>query len=378
MIIDDFLKAFNKVVPLAAVGYAKDAVGVQVGYDRNAKLHKVLLAYEITDEVIDEALEYQTNLIVCYHPLIFPNISSLTDSTRTGALLRRLIKHDIALYVIHTALDTHPEYGTSRLMADALGLQNIRTILPLQELLEKIVVFVPKESTASVREAMWKAGAGEISNYSECSFSAEGLGTFRGSEGTSPAIGKPLIHESVDEVRLEMICECWNSALVIEMMKSAHPYQEVAYDRYSLKNSHPKFGMGSIGERSEFKSLGEVLAAVSEVFGTPTLRHNGANKEGFLKVAMVGGAGMEYYGGAKSKGADVFITSDIRYHEFHKALNDNVLLIDAGHAETERFVTDGMLKAAKTACNFVNLHNERAETFVIRSRVSPNVVRYYQ
>ncbi len=378
MKIAEFLKAFNEVVPLSAVGYAKDAVGLQVGYERSAELNKVLIAYEITDEVIDEAIASEANLIICYHPLIFPNISSVTDSTRTGTLIRRLIKSDIALYVIHTAFDTHPEFGTSRLMADALGLNSVRPLVPLTDLLEKIVVFVPKDNANTVQEAMWKAGAGNISDYDECSFSGDGIGTFRGNAESNPTIGKPLVRESVDEVRLEMICEKWKAANIIEMMNAVHPYEEVAYDRYPLMNSHPKFGMGSIGEWSESKSFDEALKLISKTFGTSVLRHNGAKKASYKRVAMVGGAGMEYYSSVRSQGADIFITGDIRYHEFYKALHDNVLLVDAGHAETERFVTSGMLKAANDACNVVNLHNERAQSLVIESNVSPNVVRYYQ
>jgi dinuclear metal center YbgI/SA1388 family protein len=378
MKIAEFIKAFNAVIPLAAVGYAKDAVGLQVGYEPDAQLRKVLLAYEVTEDVIDESVQAGANLIVSYHPLIFPNISSVTDSTRTGFLIRKLIKNEIALYVIHTAFDTHPEFGTSKLMADALHLQRIRPIIPLHELLEKIVVFVPSASLKKVQDAMWEAGAGNIGNYDECSFSGEGNGTFRGNENSNPAIGKPLVRETVDEVRLEMICERWKSAVVTEKMIEAHPYEEVAYDRYPLINAHPKFGMGCIGQWGEGKSLENSLALVGIMINPSVLRHNDVAKEHYRRIAVLGGAGMEYYPAAKTQGADIFITGDVRYHDFHRAQHDNVLLIDAGHAETERFVTGGMLKAALRAYNVVNLHNETVQPMVIQSVVSSNVVRYYQ
>ena len=377
MKIAEFLKAFNQVVPLAAIGYAKDAVGLQVGFEKNAEIRKVLLAYEITDEVIEEALQVNANLILSYHPLIFPDISSVSDSTRTGSLVRKLVRNDIALYVIHTAFDTHPEFGTSRLMADALGLTGIRSLVPLGDLLEKIVVFVPKDSANKVQEAMWEAGAGNIGNYDECSFSGRGIGTFRGNETSDPAIGKPLVRESVDEVRLEMICERWKISYVIEKMIAVHPYEEVAYDRYPLRNTHPKFGMGSIGEWSQSRNFDEALFDIGKVFGTPVLRFNNAGKEGYKTIAVLGGAGMEYYPAARSNQADIFITGDIRYHDFYRALHDKILLIDAGHAETERLVTDGMLKAAIAAFNVVNLHNKTTQSLVVKSAVSPNVVSYY-
>jgi len=378
MKIAEFLKAFNEVVPLAAIGYAKDAVGLQIGYEKHSELTKVLLAYEITDEVISEAIGITASLIISYHPLIFPNISSVTDSTRTGTLIRKLIKNDIALNVIHTAFDSHPDFGTSRLMAEALELDNIRSIVSHNDLLEKIVVFVPKENAAQVQDAMWQAGAGNIGNYDECSFSGDGTGTFRGNENTNPAIGKPLVREFVNEIRLEMICEKWKISDVIQAMTAAHPYEEVAYDRYPLNNSHPGFGMGSIGEWSEGKNLNDALHQIKKIFGTSVLRHSGVLKDKYRRVAMVGGAGMEYYSSARSQGAEIFITGDIRYHDFYRAQHDGVLLVDAGHSETERFVTAGMLKAAMAACNVVNLHTEEAKKIVVPSAIRPNAVQYYQ
>jgi dinuclear metal center YbgI/SA1388 family protein len=375
--ITEYIKAFNEIVPLSTVGYAKDAIGLQVGLEKNAELQKILLTYEITEEVIDEALAAKANLIISYHPLIFPNVSSVTESTRTGSLVRRLIKNDIALYVIHTAFDSNPDFGTSKLMADALDLKNIRPLVPHNGLLQKIVVFVPKENLGAIQEAMWNAGAGNISNYDECSFSGEGLGTFRGNEFTNPAIGKPQVRESVNETRLEMIVENWKSESVIRAMKSAHPYEEVAYDVYPLSNSHPRFGMGSIGQWTDGKSFDAVLDHVRNTFKTNALRHNGVIKDSYRHAAMVGGAGMEYYSAARSAGADIFITGDIRYHDFLRAQHDDVLLVDAGHAETERFVTAGMLKAAGRAANVVNLHTDEVQKLIIQSAVSPNVVQYF-
>ena len=174
-----------------------------------------------------------------------------------------------------------------------------------------------------------------------------------------------------------MICESWKSRGVIEKMIAAHPYEEVAYDRYPLNNAHPKFGMGSIGEWSKPKNLQESLAEIASIFRIPMLRHNGIEKDQYKRIAVLGGSGMEYYSAARSQGADIFITGDIRYHDFYRAEHDKVLLVDAGHSETERFVTGGMLKAAMLAFNVVNLHNETPQSHVIESALSPNVVRYY-
>ena len=377
MRIVDFLTALGDALPLAAKGYAKDAVGLQIGFEKDAKLNTALVAYEITEEVIDEALDLKANLIICYHPLIFPHISSVSESTRTGSLVRKLIKNDIALYVVHTALDSNAEFGTSKLLVDFLGLSDVTVITPLSDVLEKIVVYVPAGSASILKEAMWAAGAGEIGNYDECSFSTVGIGTFRGNAFTNPTVGKPLHQESVEEVRLEMICERWKSPAILEKMFEAHPYEEVAFDRYPMSNAHPEFGMGSIGNWSEPKNYDEVLTLIKSVVGTSVLRHNGLKKSEYSRVACVGGSGMEYYAAAKSKQADVFVTGDIHYHDFHRALHDDILMIDAGHSETERFVIQGMLKACEAACYSLNLRDKRAESLVIASTVSPNVVRYY-
>jgi hypothetical protein len=247
MLIRTFLSAIGQTLPLRSAGYEKDAVGLQVGYPKDAELRKALIAYEVTSEVVDEAIANGANLIVSYHPLIFPNVSAITDATRTGTLLTKLIKNDIALYVVHTAFDANPEFGTSRLMADTLGLVNIKPLAPLNNLLEKIVVFAPEGDAASVQDAMWRAGAGYISNYDECSFTIDGEGTFRGNAESNPTIGKPLQRERLREKRIEMIVEKWRTPNVIAAMLEAHSYEEVAYDVYPLLNGHPKYGMGSIG-----------------------------------------------------------------------------------------------------------------------------------
>jgi dinuclear metal center YbgI/SA1388 family protein len=376
MKLTQLITALGKTLPLRSAGYEKDAVGLQVGFAKDVELTKALVAYEVTDDVVAEAIEHGANLIISYHPLIFPNVSSITDSTRTGALLTKLIKNDIALYIVHTAFDANPEFGTSRLMADALGLANIKPLAPLANLLEKIVVFAPEAEANTVQEAMWLAGAGHISNYDECSFTTEGEGTFRGNATSNPTIGTPLVRESLREVRIEMIAEKWKTPRVISAMIEAHSYEEVAYDVYPLTNGHPHFGMGSVGELSVLMTSDDFLKDVKRIFGTPTLRHNGVGKS-ISKVAMLGGSGMEYYSAARASGADCFITGDIRYHDFYRAAHDGILLIDAGHAETERFVTEGLMRAVLKSMRGGESGDETLKKFVINSRRKSNIVHYY-
>lgn len=375
LVIKDVLSQLSAFLPLQSAGYDKDAVGLQIG-EASTEVRKILVVYEVTSEVIDEAEQVGANLIISYHPLIFPSLTAVTDSTRTGALVARLIRSGIVLYVVHTAFDTNQEFGTSRQMADALGLLMPKTLSPLVGLLEKIVVFVPKISASEVQEAMWKAGAGNIGNYDECSFAVEGEGSFRGGINTNPTIGAPLVREKVNEVRLEMITEKWKSWKIIRAMIAAHPYEEVAYDIYPLTNPHPMFGMGTVGVLPDALSLDALLKKVKSAFGTVSLRHNGVNRP-IKKVAMVGGAGMDYYSAAKSVGADVFITGDVRYHDFYRAEHDNILLIDAGHAETERYVTKGIMAIMGKVIESANWSDENIKNIVTASRLRPNIVHYY-
>ncbi|HYM19603.1 MAG TPA: Nif3-like dinuclear metal center hexameric protein [Candidatus Kapabacteria bacterium] len=377
MLISELLGALSKTFPLSSAGYEKDAVGLQIGYDNGVKLTKALIAYEVTDEVATEAIDIGANLIIAYHPLIFPSVSAITDTTRTGALTRLLIKKNIALYVLHTAFDAHSELGTSALMASALGLVNCKALAPLDSRLEKIIVFVPTADAAKVQEAMWAAGAGHIGNYDEASFSVEGTGTFRGNEKANPAIGAKLVRENVAESRIEMIVEKWTSAAVIRAMMQAHPYEEVAYDRYPLSNEHPTYGMGTIGELPNEMSVKNFLDLTASTFTTPVLRYNEVSRALISRIALVGGAGMDYYSAALRAGADAFITSDIRYHDFYKAKHDGLLLVDAGHAETERFVRRGMYNAVNGVYKSVDLHREIGDSFVVESRTEPNAVQYY-
>jgi dinuclear metal center YbgI/SA1388 family protein len=278
MSISEFLIALESVVPLTAVGYDRDAVGLQVGLPEGTELTAALFAYEATREVIAEARQRKANLIVAFHPLIFPNIDAVTDATRTGALIRELVKSDIALYIQHTAFDTQPEFGTSRLMAQALKLEDIQTLAP----------------------------------------------DFR----------QPIPHN----------------------------------------------GMGAIGTLSNALNREDFFSVVAKTFQTPVLRHNSQGPDRISNVAVLGGAGMQYYENARSQQADAFITADVRYHDFHRADHDKILLLDAGHAETERFVAQGMVKAARKALEMNQNGKDAVEsldTLLLQAHSEPNAVRYY-
>ena len=377
MLITEFLQKIEQVIPLASAGYERDAVGLQVGLPRDTKLSHALITYELTDEVLNEAIAREANLIVAFHPLIFPSVASITDQSRTGVLIRKLILSEIALYVVHTAFDAHTEFGTSRLMAEVLELESIRVLAPLRQSLEKIVVFAPHSAARQVSEALSNAGAGSIGNYEECTFQVEGRGTFRGNQKSNPTVGERRVLESVDEVRIEMVCERWNTARAVSAMIAAHPYEEVAYDIFQLSTESRNFGMGAVGKWSKPKSLKEALTAIKQAFGTPIIRHSESPQKQIETVAMLGGAGMEYYSQAKKAGADLFLTADVRYHDFYRAEHDGLVLVDAGHAETERFVPQGMLRALRRALGVLETAAADSDDLILVSRTQQNAVRYF-
>jgi putative NIF3 family GTP cyclohydrolase 1 type 2 len=369
MLISEFTRALEEVVPLAAVGYERDAVGLQVGGSEGTRLRNALFVYEITSEVIAEARERDANLIVAFHPLIFPNVNAVTDRTRTGSLIRELVKSD-----------TQMEFGTSQLMADVLELDDIRPLVPLKNSLDKITVFAPYASSKPIMESLIQSGAGRIGNSEGCSFQVEGRGQFK-SQRIASAEGEPAVLEGVDEVRLEMVCERWNTARAIRAMLETHPHENVTYDVTPLATESRNYGMGAIGRFEEVRSREEVLQLTSAAFSIPSLRYNAGGPETILNIAMVGGAGMEFYSAARALGADAFITADIRYHDFHWADHEGILLIDAGHAETERFVTHGMIRAARKALLQFSASHAMPPAFsdehLLVARTEPNSVRYY-
>jgi dinuclear metal center YbgI/SA1388 family protein len=339
----------------------------------DTRLTKALFAYEVTTDIIREARESGANLIVAFHPLIFPTVSSITDSTRTGALIRELVKSDIALYVVHTAFDTHGEFGTSQLMADVLELEDVRPLRPLERSLNKLTVFSSYALSKQIMETLIAAGAGKIGDAEACSFQVEGRSQFKSQE-IEPTDDSPLVLESVDEVRLELVCETWRTARAIRALSQVVPSNKYALDITALSSDNRNYGMGAIGTWRSPVSTEEALTRIAQAFGTPVLRHSRVDRQQISRIALLGGAGMEFYPAARAAGAETFVTADVRYHDFYRAEHDRILLVDAGHAETERFVTRGMAQAAKRALEALSASDE----FIVIANTEPNSVQYFR
>ncbi|MEX1139597.1 MAG: Nif3-like dinuclear metal center hexameric protein [Bacteroidota bacterium] len=346
------------------IAWERDNVGLQVG-DRSAPVRRILLCLDVTEEIVAEAASTKTDLVISHHPLLFRPASSITSSDPVGRMILKLARHGIALYSAHTNLDFTRD-GVSMVLAQTLGLQNIHFLAPLKGLLAKIAVFAPGKSIQNVLDAMAKAGAGVIGNYSHCSFQIDGQGTFLGLEKSNPAVGTKGKLESVGEVRLEMILPRANVPVVVAAMKSAHPYEEVAYDVYPVDNESVEFGMGAVGELKTPVALKSFLAHIRKTLNAEGLRMSGNPATRVKTIAVCGGSGSDLIPQAIRVHADAFVTADIRYHSFHDA--GSLALIDAGHWETEVPVLGVIRSRLAAACE------DRRETIhvsITKNKTSP-------
>jgi len=334
MILADIENFFEEWAP-RWTAWERDNVGIQIGR-RSRKVSNLLIALDVTPDIVDEAVACKADLIVTHHPLLFRPPSSISDSDPVGTLVLSLAEKRIALFSAHTNLDSAAG-GVSFTLARALGISKPAFLVPLKDTLVKIAVFVPQQDANAVAAAMAESGAGVIGEYQSCSFRISGKGTFRGSERSTPTIGKPLRLEEVDEVRLEMVVPRPHVTNVVAAMKSAHPYEEVAYDLYTLENGNPNVGMGAIGNLSKPMTVRAFLAQVKRTLHASSLRLSGSLSQIVKRVAVCGGSGSELLEDAIRAKADVFVTADVRYHAFQSA-NGRIVLVDAGHYETEHVV----------------------------------------
>ncbi|WP_251555035.1 Nif3-like dinuclear metal center hexameric protein [Neobacillus muris] len=324
-----------------------DKIGLQVGR-LNKKIDRVMIALDVLENVIDEAIEKNVQLIIAHHPPIFRPLKNIMTDTVQGRMIEKLIKHDIAVYAAHTNLDV-AKGGVNDWLAEALGLKEPEVLVPTFEArLKKLVVFVPKSHAEDLRHVLGEAGAGFIGQYSHCSFSAEGIGRFLPGENTNPYIGKQGQIEDVEEVRIETIVPEPLLKKTVAAMIKAHPYEEVAYDLYPLDNKGEVLGLGRIGKVPEM-TLREFAEKVKSALEVDTVRVVGDLNAKIKKAAVLGGDGNKYFTHAKFGGADVYVTGDIYYHTAHDAMMQGLNMIDPGH-NVEKVMKKGLASTLQKMC----------------------------
>ncbi len=342
MRISEFQKAFEQIAP-PSIAWKGDNIGLLIGRSA-ASITNILVTLDVTMDVALEAKRKKANLIVTHHPLPFQPMKSITSSSRTGDLVLFLTENKINVYAAHTNLDS-VQWGVNFVLAEKLGLQGTTVLSPISESLVSIVVFVPASHADLVADAMHHAGAGAFSKYDRCSFRGVGTGTFRGKNDAHPFIGTAGIVEHVQEVRLETIAEQWKISGIVSAMLKAHPYEEVAYDLIPLLNKNSEFGLGAIGSLPKKLSRTAFLGMVKKQLGAEAVRYSGPNGS-VSRVAVCGGSGSDLIQQAVSLGADAMVTADLKYHTFQE-FEQKILLVDAGHYETEHPVLPVLSKRIK-------------------------------
>ncbi len=314
-----------------------DNSGLLVG-SADADVQKALVCLDCIEAVVDEAIAKGANMIVAHHPIVFSGLKRLTGKNYIERVVMKAIKHDIAIYAIHTNLD-NVLAGVNQQIGERIGLRNLKILSPMAQSLYKLVVFVPSDKTDVVMQAMFSAGAGHIGNYADCSFTHEGVGSFRGMHGTDPYVGEVGKRHFEKENRIEVVVPKHLKSSVVAALLKAHPYEEVAYDLYRLENANAQLGAGMVGELETEMSEIDFLHHLKKALNTDCVRHTALLKKPIKRVAYCGGSGSFLLNDAIAAKADVFVTGDFKYHQFFDA-NGKLVIADVGHFESEQFTID--------------------------------------
>jgi dinuclear metal center YbgI/SA1388 family protein len=362
--IKDIISVLENIAPR---GYQEtyDNSGLITG-SFNDKVTGVLVTLDCIESVVEEAIRKNCNLIVAHHPIVFNGLKQLNGKNYVERTIIKAIKNDIAIYAIHTNLD-NVYNGVNAKIAEKIGLENVRVLAPKSDTLLKLEVFIPVKNTQQVLEALHKAGAGNIGNYSHCSFKVVGTGTFRPNASANPTIGKRGEQESVQEDKVELIFPAVLKVAILEAMNHAHPYEEVAHYIQAVENTNQNIGAGMIGELPSPKTPEEFLIHIKSQMSLNTIKYTSFDGEKIKKVAICGGSGSFLLNHAKVNSADVFVTGDFKYHEFFDG-EGKIMIADIGHYESEVFtkeLIDGFLRE-----NFANIASYLSE-------VDTNPVKYF-
>ena len=352
---------------LAPLSYSEDFdnTGLLVG-NQEETVSGILVTLDTLESVVDEAITNNCNLIVSFHPIVFSGLKKITGKNYVERVVIKAIQNNIAIFSMHTALDNSWN-GVNAMICEKLNLQKRRILIPKNDTIKKLFTYVPVENVEKVREALFSAGAGNIGNYSNCSFNIDGTGSYKGNENSNPAVGERGEIRFEKEVQIGVTFQKHVQSQVLKALFKSHPYEEVAYEVTTLENNNQQIGMGMIGELNTPMSEEDFLKYLKETMNTKCIRHSTLTNESISKIAVLGGSGSFAINEAKQAGADVFVTSDLKYHDFFKAEN-NILLADIGHYESEQYTKELL----------VSFLNKKISTFaVVLSQIDTNPITYF-
>ena len=363
ILLKDITNYLESIAPLP-LQEKYDNAGLITGYPE-LPVEKILLCLDVTEKIIEEAIENGINLIISHHPIVFTPLKKLTGKTYVERILQKAIKNDIALYAIHTNLDNVLQNGVNAEICAVLNIFNSRILVPKREMLMQLTTFVPPDYTEKVLSALYDAGAGQIGAYKNCSFRTSGTGTFMPGENTQPFIGEKNLSTEVEEERIEVIFPVYAESKIMSALRSAHPYEEVAHYLHLLANVNPEIGSGMIGEIVPTDAL-QFLKKVKILMRAGVVRYTALSEKKIVKVSVCGGAGRFLLNDAIMQGADIFITSDFKYHDFFEA-DGKIIVADIGHYESEQFTIQLLQRLLK---------KKFEEIFVLSASFSTNPVNF--
>ena len=364
MLIKDVIAHMETLAPLAyAEGF--DNVGLLVG-DKNSTLTGILITHDTLEDVVDEAITKKCNLIVSFHPIVFSGIKKFNGQDYVNRVVIKAIKNDISIYATHTALD-NVQHGVNSTICNQLNLINRNILSPKKEFIHKLTTYVPIKDAENLRTALFNSGAGSIGNYDNCSFNIPGDGTFKGNEQSNPYTGQKGKLHTEKEIQINITFEKHLESKILQTLFTNHPYEEVAYEITKLTNSYQKIGLGMTGELESPMNEQEFLKFLKEKMNTECIRHSKLLGKSIKKIAVLGGSGASAIAQAKNSKADVYITSDLKYHDFYQA-ESNILLCDIGHYESEQYTKSLLYEfLSKKLPNFA----------IVLSGINTNPVNYF-
>lgn len=312
-----------------------DNCGLQLG-DPDAVATGALCCLDVTEAVLQEALERGCNVVVAHHPLLFKGLKRIGTSSYIERCVRFALQHDLHIYGIHTSADNAAE-GLNYHLALGLGLQHTQILAPQTDKLLELVVYVPSKDCEVVAEALWSAGAGRIGNYDSCAYRTVGQGSFRALLGAQPYVGDLGVRHYEEEQRLSLVLPSYLRASVESALLKAHPYEVPAYSFTQLIDTRGTTGAGIIGDLAEAEVLESFLERVKGYFATEQLHYSRCSNRMIQRVAICGGAGAFLWEAARRAGADILITGEAKYNDYFDC-ESRPILATVGHYESERVI----------------------------------------
>lgn len=363
-LIKDITSILEQIAPLEhQEDY--DNSGLIVG-DPNTVVSRILVSLDCTEGIVDEAIAKNCNLIVCHHPILFKPLKKLNGSSYVERVIMKAIKHNIGIYAIHTNLDNVLHQGVNGKIAEKLDLKNLSILLPKKGKLAKLATFVPSHAAEQLQSVLFANGAGKIGDYDSCSFNSNGIGTFKAGTNAKPFVGEINQLHKENETKIEVIFPLHLKNQILSALIQAHPYEEVAYDIILLENEWMQVGSGMLGNLEQPMFLPDFLNLVKNRLRVKVIKYTPFSNH-IQKVAICGGSGSFLLKQALRAKADVFITSDFKYHEFFDAENQ-ISICDIGHYESEQFTPELIIEIIRN--NFPNFAPILAES-------NTNPVNYY-